>query len=979
MKGQTLTTRRTPLKTVFSVLTAFMIAVVLLPFMKPQKAEAATNYSLWVMGKQVTSENMSNILGNDAFSYDYGRNTLYVNAYTYYTYETRYKEIEIWDPIAGFLGYDYEPYEVSIPHKGYTFNIDSNNNIIRSYIPDLKIVINDNITFNNSNINYKDYAPINISENNNTISGNGSLKLYNANGNALFIGTGNSLTFDNMYANLEGMNAVSNGGTITFTNSVVSFKGYQNIFSKAGKIVYNESHLDYTSGAKTVNGKFVDANGNPVLEAKIVKGSGIITYDGIKVCGKEVNSANKDDIMGGGEFSYDPDTKTLNIKKTFNKVIDGYPSVIENTGIDGLIINTTGTNCTLSNQSDDYSSPCISISRNTTFKGNRLIVNGNIYGIKVNGSAALTFSSPANAYANDYGIFGSSSASVVFNGNPITATGEIAAVKGFKTITISDSVAVRDMAYYISNGIRAGRRSSSPYATSVTFIKNESYDLWVNGQQVRTSNINDILGDGTSDSHPFGTMWFSPSSQINMLVLDANGRELNVNSITSSIPNFAIVVMSDTKLVPNSPTASQIVLNTNTRINGDAKLTVNNISAYNCNVTLDRIENLSVGDPSKSSSSFLVVYGTGNISFEDSNVYVNGAVRSEKGYINFDKSYIAAPQDTVVKAYKSGRFNDKNAVCVGDSLAHEIKIYKEGTKPEFKTNSMTLGGSISLNFYTDLSKLPSTRYADSYVEFVVNGKKQTAKFDPNKMNKAKTYYGFNCKLNSISMADPINATLYYYDSNGNKQSITTTSSAEDYLRKFNEQLDGGTKTWDLIKGINDYGYYMQQYLSGLKTTTWKLGVDHKAMEKAFATHAFYTGNKSTYISELKGMAKSFGTNKNIQKVNYSLVLDSDTSINFKFKKADGYNGKFTVTVDGKSATPKKLSDGRFQVSVTGIPAHKLNEPHTVKVTTDSGTTTYKASALSYIYECINKPNSDSEYDAMSAMYEYYKAAVAYNA
>ena len=974
MKGQTLTPRRTPLKTVFSVLTAVMIAVVLLPFMKPQKAEAATTYKLWIMGTQVTSTNENDITGGSTdakFTFDHNTNTVHVTARGNTT-PVLYVETGSMEAPAIFRSY-MDEVTLSIDCKNIKF-VSQNADVSPFFV----------------------YGKL-------TITGDGKLEIDSVT-SCICV---QSFTADHANISLKGTigidnygdytdNIIFNSSTITADLSDYFIDNYlEDKYYWHYELKFYDCHIsDPANGGLTWNyGPEVTSRKISTMKYYIKNSNGVrmndftispdtppvTVYDGIKVCGKEVNSANKDDIMGGGEFSYDPDTKTLNIKKSFNKVIDGYPSVIENTGIDGLIINTTGTNCTLSNQSDDYSSPCISISRNTTFKGNRLIVNGNIYGIKVNGSAALTFSSPANAYANDYGIFGSSSASVTFNGSPITAEGEIAAVKGFKTITISDSVAVRDMAYYISNGIRAGRRSSSPYATSVTFVKNESYDLWVNGQQVRTSNINDILGDGTSDSHPFGTMWFAPSSLTNMLVLDANGRELNVNKITSRIPNLAIVVMSDTNLVPNSPTVGQIDLYKNTRITGEGKLTVNNISAYNCNISIEGIDNLAVGDPSKSSSSFLVVNGTGNISIEDSNVYVKGALRSENGYINFDKSYIAAPQDAVVKSYKSSSYNYKNAVCIGDELAHQIRIYREGTKPEFKTNSMTLGGSISLNFYTDLSKLPSTRYADSYVEFVVNGKKQTAKFDPNKMNKAKTYYGFNCKLNSISMADPVTAILYYYDSNGNKQCITTTSSAEDYLRKFNEQLDGGTKTWDLIKGINDYGYYMQQYLSGLKTTTWKLGVDHKAMEKAFATHAFYTGNKSTYISELKGMAKSFGSNKNIQKVNYSLVLDSDTSINFKFKKADGYNGKFTVTVDGKSATPKKLTDGRFQVSVTGIPAHKLNEPHTVKVTTDSGTTTYKASALSYIYECINKPNSDSEYDAMSAMYEYYKAAVAYNA
>ena len=303
--------------------------------------------------------------------------------------------------------------------------------------------------------------------------------------------------------------------------------------------------------------------------------------------------------------------------------------------------------------------------------------------------------------------------------------------------------------------------------------------------------------------------------------------------------------------------------------------------------------------------------------------------------------------------------------------------YLTANHPVVISNSMTLGGSISLNFYVAPSGLTEANLPKTYVVFDVNGKQQKVNIDLNKMNGKKTGYGFNCKLNSISMADEVKATIHYFDANGKEQTCTKTATCEQYLRKFNEQLDGGTKSWELIKGINDYGYYMQKYLSSLKTTNWVLGVDHKPMELAFRNHAYYNSNKAEYIKEIKDQAKSFGTNKNIEKVNYSLVLDSDTAINFKIKKKEGYTGKFTVTVDGKSVTPKKLTDGRFQVTVAGIAAHKLNEVHTVKVTTDSGTTTYKASAISYLYECISKPNSDLEFDAMCAMYEYYKAAVAY--
>ena len=302
--------------------------------------------------------------------------------------------------------------------------------------------------------------------------------------------------------------------------------------------------------------------------------------------------------------------------------------------------------------------------------------------------------------------------------------------------------------------------------------------------------------------------------------------------------------------------------------------------------------------------------------------------------------------------------------------------YLSGQSIGFRTNSMTLGGSISLNFYVGLDGVPDDLLDQCFVEFTVNGKKQKAKLDRSRMNASKTAYGFNCKLNSVSMADKVQAVLIYYTPDRVRKTKTTVSTAETYLRKFDSVLDAG-KTWDLISSINDYGYYMQQYLSVHSAAKWKLGIDHQAMEMSITRPDTYRFNKDKYLSELSDKQKSFGSNTNIAKVNYSLVLDSETSINFKIRKREGYTGTIKVYVDGKAVTPKTLTDGRLQVTASNIPAHKLGDMHTVKITTASGTTTYKASVLSYIYECINDPGDSLEYDAMSALYEYYKAAVAY--
>ncbi len=72
-----------------------------------------------------------------------------------------------------------------------------------------------------------------------------------------------------------------------------------------------------------------------------------------------------------------------------------------------------------------------------------------------------------------------------------------------------------------------------------------------------------------------------------------------------------------------------------------------------------------------------------------------------------------------------------------------------------------------------------------------------------------------------------------------------------------------------------------------------------------------------------------------------------------------------------------MSDGRTQVNISNISAHKLGETYTVSVTTAKGTSTFKASALSYVYEGINDLGSAEEFNAMCSIYEYYKKTIAY--
>jgi hypothetical protein len=60
-------------------------------------------------------------------------------------------------------------------------------------------------------------------------------------------------------------------------------------------------------------------------------------------------------------------------------------------------------------------------------------------------------------------------------------------------------------------------------------------------------------------------------------------------------------------------------------------------------------------------------------------------------------------------------------------------------------------------------------------------------------------------------------------------------------------------------------------------------------------------------------------------------------------------------------------------------AHRLDEEHTFVITTDSGTATIKVTPLAYINAMIKPGRATVDRNAVSAIYNYYKAAKEYRA
>ena len=109
-------------------------------------------------------------------------------------------------------------------------------------------------------------------------------------------------------------------------------------------------------------------------------------------------------------------------------------------------------------------------------------------------------------------------------------------------------------------------------------------------------------------------------------------------------------------------------------------------------------------------------------------------------------------------------------------------------------------------------------------------------------------------------------------------------------------------------------------------------------------------------------------------------MDSETTVIVTFKLKDGYQGNFSATINGVEKQAEHLADGRYQIRIAGISAHKLGDTYTIKAVTSSGTETVKISALSYVYAMFTAFAGKEDYlNAASAIYQYYDAVCEYRA
>ena len=314
------------------------------------------------------------------------------------------------------------------------------------------------------------------------------------------------------------------------------------------------------------------------------------------------------------------------------------------------------------------------------------------------------------------------------------------------------------------------------------------------------------------------------------------------------------------------------------------------------------------------------------------------------------------------------------AIC--DGIIRYIPFTVTVKEPvKYDTHSLTLADEIGVNFFMNIPEYARTEGA--YMEFSISGRGgKTTKVKLSDITaETDGRYKFTCPVSAVQMAETITATYHY----GENETAENTYSVKQYVEAVvASDAAECAAVKDLIKALADYGYYAQLCLSA--TNGWTIGADD-----GYAEMIHYTDNINTNVHLDEFAYSRTGEISGITSINRSLTLDSKTAINIYFTVDKGMD--FSCNVTNKYGMDvyfeyTLIDNGtRWRVTIPGIYASELGDTYTINVMDEIW---IKTSALSYADTVLGMEGTENENEnvmynknAMAAMYQYYKAAIAY--
>ncbi|MBQ6266713.1 MAG: InlB B-repeat-containing protein [Clostridia bacterium] len=293
-------------------------------------------------------------------------------------------------------------------------------------------------------------------------------------------------------------------------------------------------------------------------------------------------------------------------------------------------------------------------------------------------------------------------------------------------------------------------------------------------------------------------------------------------------------------------------------------------------------------------------------------------------------------------------------------------------------HSLTLNGSIGVNFYAYIQDVTDTAYA----VFTVAGETVQVPIDLNKFEviEGNPLYKFTCTVAAAQIDTPITGKIV----NGDMETEEFTYSVQEYLTEAQQTMADKAAFMALAGSLATYGYYANELFG---------------YNDEFTQHALFNndGFANVTAASLASYApRMISEPDSMTYVGSSLMLKSETAIRHYFKctssRPVSYFRFALKNADNTWADLTPVESGEFYyVEIPNIASADLGRTYTIRVLPkgippqDEGSiyNEWVYSPMSYVYKVLTLREANSSSvsmaleNAVKALTLYYQAAEAY--
>ena len=345
------------------------------------------------------------------------------------------------------------------------------------------------------------------------------------------------------------------------------------------------------------------------------------------------------------------------------------------------------------------------------------------------------------------------------------------------------------------------------------------------------------------------------------------------------------------------------------------------------------------------------------------------------GFTTYTPSFGEHNYDTCSREFFAYLYFLKNGSVPSAELI-EKAFWSASDGAKLAGHSISLDGKIGVNFYMELS---SDVVADtsSHMHFTLpDGSTKDVNIASARVEtvNGKTYYVFQCQVAAKEMASVVKAKFYTAD--GSKSTEEFSYSVKDYSEYVlaHTSVSEYAQAAELVKSMLNYGAAAQTYFNFNTGTLANANTVTVAQTQAIADISSSTLSAYAYNSSTANLPSGLSYS------GANLELESEVILNLYFTNNTGND----ISVATSSGIPRKtVTDEYTKVSISGIPAQKLDNNITVTIMV-GGTGNYSITVnpMNYNYLVLSRSTDSTRTEnlktLMKSLYKYNQEAKAYN-